>query len=84
METFYTYILYSKTLDKYYIGSTNNISHRLIQHNSKHLGFTGSVVDWQIVYHEIYDSGRDALKRERQIKSWKSRKMIEKLISSVS
>jgi len=30
---------------------------------------------------EIYSSKSDALKREKQIKGWKSRKMIEKLVA---
>ncbi|MHB1686582.1 MAG: GIY-YIG nuclease family protein [Ignavibacteriaceae bacterium] len=33
--SFYTYILFSQTVNKYYIGSTNNILRRLGEHNSK-------------------------------------------------
>ena len=31
-------------------------------------------------YTEVYDSKVDALEREKEIKKWKSRKLIEKLI----
>ena len=31
---YYIYILYSKTIDKYYIGSTSNVENRLAFHNS--------------------------------------------------
>jgi putative endonuclease len=30
---FYTYILYNKEIDKFYIGSTSNIHNRLLEHN---------------------------------------------------
>jgi len=77
----YTYILYSNTLDKYYIGSSKNPKSRLIKHLEKHKGFTATANDWIIVNIEEFDDKSKALKRERQIKKWKSRKMIEKLIN---
>ena len=77
---FYTYIIFSEILNKYYIGSTTNIEERLVKHNHNHKGFTGNKSDWKIVYFEEYMIKTDALKRELQIKKWKSRIMIEKLI----
>jgi putative endonuclease len=82
MSNFITYIIYSPSLDKFYIGHTSNINERLIKHNSNHKGFTGGVNDWVIVYQEIFPTKEDAYHREREIKKWKSRKMIEKLIGS--
>jgi putative endonuclease len=79
---FYFYILYSEKLGKYYIGSTWNLEDRLRKHNSNHKGFTGRQSDWRIVYTENYDSKAEAYKRECQVKSWKSRKAIEKMIST--
>ncbi|WP_131838622.1 GIY-YIG nuclease family protein [Acetobacteroides hydrogenigenes] len=32
MEAFWVYILYSAKLDRYYIGSTNNLARRLAEH----------------------------------------------------
>ncbi|HFA51860.1 MAG TPA: GIY-YIG nuclease family protein, partial [Bacteroidetes bacterium] len=37
--------------------------------------------DWAIVYFETYPSRTEAYARERQIKKWKSRKMVENLIA---
>ena len=79
---FTTYIIFSKNLDKYYIGHTTDLQQRLVKHLSNHKGFTGRTNDWVIVYQEIFDSKEQAYKREREIKNWKSRKMIEKLIGS--
>ncbi|MBN1649957.1 MAG: GIY-YIG nuclease family protein, partial [Bacteroidales bacterium] len=77
----YFYILFSKKLNKYYIGSTYDLVERLRKHNSNHKGFTGKIGDWKVVYSEIFDSKISALARERQVKKWKSRIAIEKLIS---
>ncbi len=77
----FTYILYSATLDKYYIGSTReSTAERLYKHNHKHKGFTSSDNDWKVVYQESFSEYPDALNREKTIKKWKSRKMIQKLI----
>ncbi|WNH13457.1 GIY-YIG nuclease family protein [Thalassobellus suaedae] len=77
---YYVYILYSETINKYYIGSTKDVLIRLDKHLQNHKGFTGKSKDWVLKYTEVYDSKSDSIKRELQIKKWKSRKMIEKLI----
>jgi len=56
------------------------LEERLRKHNSKHKGFTGKSADWKIVYTECFLSKSDAYARERQVKAWKSRKLIEVLI----
>ncbi len=76
------YILYSSILDKYYIGHTcDNIEERLRKHNTNHKGFTGGVNDWVLLYQESFLDKQGAYAREREVKRWKSRKKIEKLIS---
>jgi putative endonuclease len=78
----FTYILFSSQLDKFYIGSTgSSIESRLQKHLTDHSGFTAKTKDWKIVYSEEYESIEEASKRERQIKKWKSRKMIEQLVT---
>ena len=80
----YCYILYSSTLDRYYVGHTcETLPERIRKHNSIHKGYTGKATDWELVYKEQYSTQGQAYKREREIKSHKSRKIIEKLISSV-
>ena len=77
---FVTYILYSKSKNKYYIGATSNLNERLKKHNTNHKGFTGGIGDWEVCYSENFENKTDALKREKTIKSWKSRVKIEELI----
>lgn len=78
------YILYSAKLDSYYIGYTSgSLIERIRRYNSKHKGFTGQANDWKIRYYEHFANSEEAKKRESEIKSWKSRKRIEKLVQSI-
>ncbi|MBU3714815.1 MAG: GIY-YIG nuclease family protein [Ferruginibacter sp.] len=80
MKIYRTYILYSTLRDVYYIGSTgDSLEERLRRHNTNHNGFTGSVNDWMYYYVEEYSSKEEAVRREKEIKSRKSRKYIESL-----
>lgn len=77
------YILYSVSADRFYIGYTGDpVQVRLRKHLAIHKGFTAKQRDWKIVYTEIHQARQHALKREKEIKNWKSRRMIEKLIRS--
>ncbi len=82
MEKFFVYILFSQTLNKYYIGYTaDDLIERLRKHNSNHKGFTGMIGDWKIVHLETFSVKSEAIHREKEIKKWKSRKKIEELIT---
>lgn len=81
---FYTYIIFSKTLNKYYTGSCENIENRLNDHLNSRSTYTKTAKDWIIVHFETFDSRSLAVKREMEIKKKKSRKYIEFLISQKS
>ena len=81
---FYFYIIYSKAIDKFYTGYSSNYEERIIKHNQNHKGFTGRASDWGLVYKEIFKTKTEAYTRERQVKSWKSKKMIQQLIAKDS
>ena len=76
------YVIYSSILDKYYIGSCTDFSHRLRQHRNKELkgAFTSKVNDWEIFFKMDDLQYAQARKIERHIKRMKSRKFIEDLI----
>ena len=78
-----TYILYSPALDKYYVGHTSDsMEERLRRHLSEHNGHTSKTKDWEVVFIQEFEEKKDAHALERKIKGWKSRKMIEKLLSN--
>ncbi|MCC5936039.1 MAG: GIY-YIG nuclease family protein [Lunatimonas sp.] len=75
------YILYSPKIDRFYIGSAEDMSNRLSHHNCGATPFTKrGAPEWKIVYLEPADSKSEARKRELQIKRMKSRKYLLKLI----
>ncbi|MBL7875207.1 MAG: GIY-YIG nuclease family protein [Cyclobacteriaceae bacterium] len=78
------YILYSQKANKFYIGHTTELmNERLRKHNSNHIGFTGKFKDWVNVYTETYATKEIAYAREREVKAWKSRVRIQRLIASL-
>jgi putative endonuclease len=63
------YILYSPTLQKFYVGfTTGNVAERLNKHLANHKGFTAKAKDWTIVHTEEYPDKPSAMQREREIK----------------
>ena len=77
------YILYSKKIDRYYVGSTTkSIEERLQKHNTCGYGsksYTSHTDDW-VVFLEIgCDTYAQAMKIEKHIKRMKSRKYIMNL-----
>ncbi|PIR43866.1 hypothetical protein COV24_00460 [candidate division WWE3 bacterium CG10_big_fil_rev_8_21_14_0_10_32_10] len=83
---FFVYILHSKKIDKYYVGSSKDPQKRLIYHNkgksgSKH-AFTKKALDWKIVYKKNFSSKKNAMTYEKYIKKQKSRSFIIKLINN--
>jgi putative endonuclease len=79
--SYYVYIIYSKQLDTYYTGQTNNIETRLNNHLSGISKFTARAKDWVLVHHETFNSRTEAIQRENAIKKKKSRKYIEWIIA---
>jgi len=79
---YWTYILYSKMIDKFYIGHTGNLDLRLQRHNQGWSRSTKSGIPWEIVYFELFKDKSDAIKRELAIKRKKSRKYILEIINN--
>ena len=77
------YVLYSTTFDKIYIGCTSNIEARFKSHNE--LGTKGWTIKfrpWEILLEEKYETKREALDREKQLKGAKGRDWIRNEIIS--
>jgi putative endonuclease len=76
------YILQSVKSGRYYIGHTDEVPRRLIEHNSGMTKYTRRGRPWKLMYVESYATRSAAMKRELEIKAKKSRKYIERLIQS--
>lgn len=79
---YYVYIIYSPRCKEYYTGSTENILKRLAEHNRNIMRSTKHKGPWQVVYKEEFDIKTSALKREKQIKSYKGGVAFKKLITA--
>ena len=78
---YFVYILYSESIDRYYVGLTDNLQFRLARHDDGKVRSTKHGRPWQLVYSESFLNRSDAMKREKEIKGKKSRKHIECFIS---
>ena len=81
---FYVYILKSEVNSSYYVGCTSDIEKRLKLHNSGQVSSTKRFTPWTMIYNEQYDNLGKARSRELQIKSWKKRSAIERLINNAA
>ena len=77
----FLYILKNETTDRYYIGSTTNVERRLKEHAAGKTRTTRILKTFTLVYKEEFDTIQEARLREKKLKSYKSRKYIEWLIS---
>ena len=76
---FTVYVLHSQIFDKIYVGYTSDIEKRLFAHNhSSNKGWTKNFQPWKIIYTEKYEKKKDAIIREKQLKSSKGREFIRK------
>ncbi len=88
-KTFYTvYILTNFTKTVLYIGVTNDLEQRLIEHYSEKdnplsNAFTSAYNVIYLVYYEDFDYVNDAITREKEIKKWRREKK-DKLIDTMN
>lgn len=65
---FYVYVINSKKYNEMYIGSTNDLKRRIIEHNSGKVESTKSKKPYKLIYYEAYGTDTDARRREKMLK----------------
>jgi putative endonuclease len=78
---YYVYVLRLRKSGMHYIGQTRNLTKRLEKHSQ---GKTKSVKnrgEFDIVYVENFPSRLDAMKREKEIKSYKGGEAFKRLLA---
>ena len=76
----FIYILKFNKSGKYYIGSTNNLERRLIEHKNGESKYTRENGDFNLIFSQKFNSVVEARKSEQKLKSFKSKKVIERII----
>ena len=75
------YALFSEKFNKIYIGFTTDMELRMKYHNEiSEKGWTHSFRPWKLIYFEEFQNKQEALKREKQLKSFRGREFIRNLI----
>ena len=75
MKTYYVYIATNRNRTLY-IGVTNNLQRRHLEHAHGESKFTARYNINRIVYYESYSDVREAISREKQIKGWRRSKKV--------
>ena len=72
MKSYYVYMMASKRNGTLYTGITSDLIKRVYQHKSGETpGFTSRYKVSRLVYYEIHMDVREAIRREKNIQSWK-------------
>ena len=75
-RNYFVYIMSSRSRTLY-IGVTNNLTRRTVQHKQGAIsGFTSSYKVHRLVYVERFTDIRLAISREKQLKSWRREKKV--------
>ena len=80
----HVYIVQNSLSGRFYVGCTSDLETRVKQHKVKRKRkWSGRQQgEWFLVYKELFDQKTKALLREKEIKSKKSRRYIERLIKN--
>jgi len=78
---FYTYILYSRSHNRFYKGHCNDLERRLREHNNGRTKSNKAFRPWEIIYFETFDNEKDAILREKYFKTSAGRRFLKKKIN---
>jgi len=74
---YYVYILYSKSLDVFYKGQTNDLSDRIHRHNLRQEKATLCGVPWVLIWCTKKQSRSEAVILERKLKNLSKKRLVE-------
>ena len=75
------YILYSASSKRTYVGYTNNLQRRLVEHNhTEQSGFTLRYRPWTLLHTEEFATKQEAMLKEKFLKTGTGRKLIKEVI----
>jgi len=83
---YFIYILRTSS-NTLYVGQTNDLEKRIKEHeakNSKSAKYVRSFPSFELVYTEIYQTRKEAMKREYQLKNWTKAKKEALIIGDLN
>ena len=76
-KNYITYVLQSKSDKNFYVGFTTNLKKRLDEHNNGKVKSTSARRPFEVVYYEVCYNQKDALHREKYLKSSYGKRYIK-------
>lgn len=76
------YVLRSKKDGGLYVGYSAKIRERFVEHQKGRVISTRDRRPWEVIYCELYKNSRDAMQRERFLKTGWGRNYIKKVLSN--
>jgi len=77
----YTVYILKSEEGKYYIGQTNNLERRLLEHANGVSIWSRKYKGWQLVLQEGFKTRSEAMLRERRLKSFKGGNGLLRIVS---
>ncbi len=74
---YYVYVLQSIVYKTRYVGSTEDVIKRLMEHNAGRVRYTKGRMPWKIIYQESFISRSEAMRRELFLKTGQGRKYLD-------
>jgi putative endonuclease len=72
---YYVYILYSKKLDSFYKGQTNDVGKRLHRHNSGYEAYTKKGIPWILIWSKEVETRSKSMELEKKLKNMNHTKL---------
>ena len=66
---YYVYVLYSAGFERQYVGMSDELDRRLVEHNSGKNQSTKAFKPWSLIHKEPFGSREEARVREKYLKS---------------
>lgn len=82
-KMYYCYILYSTKSDFFYIDSSDDLENGVMMHNRARVVSTKPHLPWELVWHEAFETEKEARDFARYLKSNTSRGYAYKNLLSV-
>jgi putative endonuclease len=75
------YVLYSSSLNRLYIGQTEDLERRLAEHLQGVSFYTSRVRDWKLIHQEQYPTRSEAMIREKYLKTYRGRVFLRRVLA---
>ena len=79
---YYVYVLLSEKDSNFYIGFSENVEQRLVEHNAGKNISTRERRPFMLIYYEGHTSKADALRREKYFKSSKGKTTLKQILKN--